>query len=279
MPEDLRGLFNCGECYKVPLGTKDRRAAGPLLAIANGEFEKKVATFRETLKKQGGGRLSPEEAKALVERFLTNRSGSGFATGGTQAAFNLMELDRAADDLAGVCIPTAQSMTAAEWATYRQRVAGSDVDAELGDEALGRVTAEHTARHRPAGQAWFDLQGRVPRRRWRPLLTDTVAALKRKLALAEGDVPGIDEPLADALASALASPEIRQQLPQAPSARQRPQTGRAQPDMKLSALLNRWKQGRSPTPKAIAAAEKAVECFFSYVGDLGIGEISADDCF
>jgi integrase len=49
--------------------------------------------------------------------------------------------------------------------------------------------------------------------------------------------------------------------------------------MKLSALLIRWREARAPTPKAIVAAEKAVASFTSYVGDIGIGEITADDCF
>lgn len=43
VPEALRPLFGCGELYKVPLGIKGLRQAAPLLAIANGEFEKKVA--------------------------------------------------------------------------------------------------------------------------------------------------------------------------------------------------------------------------------------------
>ena len=74
VPEEHRALFNCGDFYKVPLGTKDPRVAEALLAIANGEYEK-VATFRQALKEQGGGTLSQDEAQALVVRYLTGRSG------------------------------------------------------------------------------------------------------------------------------------------------------------------------------------------------------------
>ncbi|MFK3889788.1 DUF6538 domain-containing protein [Sphingomonas sp. NPDC079357] len=279
IPEALRPSFACGDFYKVSLGTGDLRDAEKRFAVANGEYERKLATFREALTRGGEGRLTPEQASALVTRHLTSRSPAGFASGGTQVAFILFELDKAVADLAGAHLPTAQSMSAEDWAAYRRRMAGSDTDDELSDEALARIQADHDARHAPPGEAWFAFQKRVPRRRWRPLLTEPVAALKRQLGLTEGDVPGIDEPLADALAEALRSPEMRQQLPQAPSVRRRNQTTRARPDMKLAALAGRWQAARSPTPKAIAAAAKAIEYFISYIGDVGIGEITADDCF
>ena len=211
VPEALRPLFNCGELYKVTLRTSDRREAEKQLAIENGEFEKKVAAFRETLKNQGGGALSPDEAKALVERHLTRRSGTGFASGGLDVAFILRELDDAVADLAGERLPTAQSMSPEDWIAYRKRVAGSDTDDELSDETIARLEAELAIRHRPMGERWFDYQQRTPRRRWRPLLAEQVATLKRQIGLSEGNVPGIDEPLADAIAAALASPAVRDQ--------------------------------------------------------------------
>ncbi|PZU59864.1 MAG: integrase [Sphingobium sp.] len=279
VPEALRPMFNCGELYKVTLGTSDAREAGKKLAIANGEFEKKLATFRETLKNQGGGALSAEEAQALVERHLTRRSGSGFASGGVDVAFVLRELDDAVADLAGERLPTAQSMPPAEWIAYRKRVAGSDTDDELSEETIARLEAEMAARHRHLGELWFDYQRRTPRRRWRALLTEQVAALKRQIGLAEGNIPGIDEPLADAIAAALAAPQVREQLPQVQSLRRRPNATRARPDMKLRDLAKEWKAARKPGKKAVAAADKAVEDFTSYIGDIGIGEITADDCF
>lgn len=279
VPEQLRPLFNCGELYKVTLGTSDRREAEKRLAIANGEFEKKLATFRETLKNQGGGALSPEEAQALVERHLTRRSRSGFASGGLDVAFLLRELDDAVADQAGERLPTAQSMSAEEWIAYRKRVAGSDTDDELSDETIARLEAELAVTHRPTGERWFDYQRRTPRRRWRALLTEPVNAIKRQIGLPDGAVPGIDEPLADAMAAALASPEVREQLPQAQSLRRRPNVIRARPDMKLRELAVEWKAARKPGKKAVAAADKAVEDFTSYIGDIGIGEITADDCF
>lgn len=279
IPEPLRPAFNCGEFYKVSLGTADRREAEKKFHIANGEYEKKLATFREALKRDGGGALSPEEAQALVERCLTQRAANGFATGGTQVAFILRDLDDLVADLSGERVPSAQSMSAEDWSAYRKSVAGSDEDDEFSPEALARIEADHAARHRPAGTLWFDYHTRVPRRRWRPLLTDAVAAMKRKVGLAEGTLPGIDEPLADALAIALSSPEVRQQLPQVRSMRRRANENRARPDMKLGTVVAAWKKSRSPTPKAIAAADKAVADFTSFIGDIGIGEISATDCF
>lgn len=279
VPEALRPLFNCGELYKVTLRTSDRREAEKRLAIENGEFEKKVATFRETLKNQGGGALSPEEAQALVERHLTRRSGTGFASGGLDAAFILRELDDAVADLAGERLPTAQSMSSEDWIAYRKRVVGSDTDDELSEETIARLEAEIAIRHRPIGERWLDYQQRTPRRRWRALLTEPVTALKRQIGLAEGNVPGIDEPLADAIAAALASREVRDQAPRAQSLRRRPNTSRARPDMKLRDLATEWKAKRKPTLKMQAAADKAVADFTSYLGDIGIGEITADDCF
>ncbi|QDZ06933.1 site-specific integrase [Sphingomonas panacisoli] len=279
VPEALRPLFNCGELYKVTLRTSDRREAEKRLAIENGEFEKKIAAFRETLKKQGGGALSPEEAQALVERHLTRRSGTGFASGGLDVGFILRELDDAVEDLAGERLPTAQSMTPEDWIAYRKRVAGSDTDDELSDETIARLEAEIAISHRAPGDCWFDYQRRTPRRRWRPLLAEQVAALKRQIGLAEGNVPGIDEPLADAIAAALASPEIREQTPREASLRRRPNKSRARPDMNLRDLAAEWKDKRKPTLKMQAAADKAVADFTSYLGDIGIGEITADDCF
>ena len=125
-------------------------------------------------------------------------------------------------------------MSPEDWIAYRKLVSGSDDEDEFSDEALARIEAEHILRHRPPGQAWFEFQSRVPRRRWQLLLVEPVAAMKRRMALAEGAIPGIDEPLADALASALHSSDIREQLPQAPSARLRNQASRAKLDMKLT---------------------------------------------
>ena len=156
VPEALRLMFNCGELYKVTLATSDRREAEKKLAIANGEFEKKLAMFRETLSTQGGGTLSSEEAQALVERHLKRRSGAGFASGGLDVAFLLRELDDAVADLAGERVPTAQSMGADEWLAYRKRLAGSDTDDELSDDTISRLEADHAARHRAPGEAWYD---------------------------------------------------------------------------------------------------------------------------
>lgn len=279
IPEALRPAFNCGEFYKVSLGTADQREAEKKFIIANGEYEKKLAIFREALKDQGGGALFPEEAQAIVERYLTQRSGSGFATGGTQVMFILRDLDDAVADLSGERTPNAQSMTSEEWRAYRMTMAGSDEDDEFSPEVLARIEADHAARHRPPGHLWYAFQQRSPRRRRRPLLTRPVANLKRKIGLAQGNHPGMDEPLADALAAALLSPEVRNQLPQVQSLRRRGTQSRAQPDMKLSTLLDRWKDARKPTPKALVAADKAIRDFTSFLGDIGIGEITSADCF
>lgn len=279
IPEALKPAFACGDFHKVSLGTADPRDAERKLAIANGEFEKKVAAFREAVKSEDGGVLSAEEARTLVERHLTRRSSEGFASGGLDAAFILRELDDAVADLAGERLPTAQSMSAEEWKAYRKRVAGSDTDDELSDEAVARLEAEIAISHRETGDRWFEYQRRTPRRRWRPLLTEQIAALKRQIGLPEGNVPGIDEPLADAVAEALTSPEIRGQPPQAQSLRRRPNASRARPDMKLSALAVLWKAKRKPTLKMQAAVDKAIADFTSYIGDIGIGEVTAEDCF
>ena len=254
IPDALKPAFACGDFHKVSLGTADLREAERKLAIANGEFEKKVATFRETLKNDGGGALSAEEAQALVERHFTRRSSNGFASGGLDTAFILRELDDAVADLAGERLPTAQSMSAEDWIAYRKRVAGSDTDDELSDEAIARLEAEIAISHRDTGERWFEYQRRTPRRRWRPLLTEQVTALKRQIGLAEGNVPGIDEPLADAIATVLASPEVRAQTPRAQSLRRRPNASRARPDMKLRDLAAEWKAKRKPKRRGLSDA-------------------------
>jgi integrase len=63
------------------------------------------------------------------------------------------------------------------------------------------------------------------------------------------------------------------------SARKRHAATRSQPDIKLGSLLEAWKDNRKPAPKTLAAARKAVRDFTSYIGDIGIGEITANDCF
>jgi hypothetical protein len=136
VPKPLRPMFNCGELYKVTLGTLDTREAEKKLAIANGEFEKKLKTFRRALKNQDSSVRPTEEAQALVERYLTRRSMSGFASGGLDAAFLLRELDAAVTDLSGERLPTAQLMSAEDWIAYRKRVAGSDTDEELSEETI-----------------------------------------------------------------------------------------------------------------------------------------------
>ncbi len=66
IPEALRPSFACGELYKVSLGTGDVREAEKRFAVANGEYEHKLATFREALTKGGEGRLTAEQTAALV---------------------------------------------------------------------------------------------------------------------------------------------------------------------------------------------------------------------
>ncbi len=279
VPVDLRSSFNCGECFKVSLGTADLREAKKKFAVANGEYEQKLAHFRRSVDSGKSGSLTPEEAAVLVERYLKARSGTGFAIGGSRVAFMLQELDRAVKDLSGERTPTAQEMSPGEWIAYRKRTAGSDGDDEFSAETLRRIEADHEKRFADPGTAWFAYQRRVPRRRWRPLLMPAITELKREMGLEEGMVPGVDEPLADALAEALHSPEVRHQIPVAASARRRAQPNRAQPEMKLSALLKKWNEKRKPRPKSYAEAERAATAFTSYIGDIGIGEITADDCF
>jgi hypothetical protein len=164
-------------------------------------------------------------------------------------AFLLRELDDAVADLAGERLPTAQSMPPEEWIAYRKRVAGSDTDEEFSEETIARLEAEMAIRHRSPGELWFDYQRRTPRRRWRALLTEQVAAFKRQIGLADGNIPGIDEPLVDAIARALASPQVREQLPQVRSLRRRPNASRARPDMKLGELAKEWKAARKASKK------------------------------
>lgn len=279
IPEALRPAFACGEFYKITLGTGDQREAEKRFAVANGEYEKKLADFRAALTSADGASLSAEQARTLMDRLLTARSGGGFSVGGTRVAFLLRELDEAVADQSGERTPSAQDMTSEDWVAYRKAVAGSDKDDEFSPETLARIEADHAARHRPSGEAWFAFQRRVSRRRWRPLLSHAVVEIKRELKLPDRPAPAIDEPLADALAELLHTPEIRNQLPVLQSARRKTTNVRARPDMKLSELLSRWKSKRKPSPKAIAAAEKSVEDFISYIGDIGIGEITAEDCF
>lgn len=146
-------------------------------------------------------------------------------------------------------------------------------------ETLARIEAHHASVHRDPGALWFSFQQRVPRRRWRPLLSFAVTKIKRELKLPDEANRGIDEPLADALADALCSAQVREQVAVLPSARRRENSSRLQPDMKLDALKTIWIAARDPTLKAQAATNTAVRYFKSYIGDVGIGEITPNDLF
>ena len=60
VPEALRAAFNCGEFCKVSLGTGDLREAERAWAIANGEYEQKLGTFR---RRAASGADTDEAAK------------------------------------------------------------------------------------------------------------------------------------------------------------------------------------------------------------------------
>jgi len=279
IPLPLQKAFACGQLYKVSLGTADPRDAERKLAIANGEYEQKCDQFRATLANGVAGSFTSDEARVLVDRLLTARSATGFASGGMDVAFFLKELDDAVADQSGDHRATAQDMSSAEWIAYRKKLAGSDIDDEFSPETLARIEAHHASVHRDPGDLWFSFQKRVPHRRWRPLLSFAVAKIKRELKLPEETNRGIDEPLADALADALCSPQVREQIPVLPSARRRANSSRLQPHMKLDALEAKWIAARKPTPKAQAATKTAVRYFKSYIGDVGIGEITPNDLF
>ena len=106
-----------------------------------------------------------------------------------------------------------------------------------------------------------------------PLLSFAVAKIKCELKLPDEANRGIDDALADALCSA----QVREQVAVLPLARRRETPGRLQPDVKLDALEARWIAARKPTPKAQAAMNTAVRYFKSYIGDVGIGEIKPND--
>ncbi|MBU0863475.1 MAG: DJ-1/PfpI family protein [Alphaproteobacteria bacterium] len=279
IPLPLQSAFDCGQLYKVSLGTADPRDAERKLAIANGEFEQKCDQFRATLANGVAGSFTSDEARVLVDRLLTARSANGFASGAMDVVFFLKELDDAVADQAGDHRSTAQDMGPAEWIAYRKNLAGSDHDDEFSPETLARIEAHHASVHRDPGELWFSFQKREPRRRWRPLLSFAVAKIKRELKLPEEANRGIDEPLADALADALGSAQVREQIAVLPSARRRANSSRLQPDMKLDALEARWIAARKPTLKAQAAMKTALRYFKSYIGDVGIGEITPNDLF
>lgn len=279
IPLPLQSAFACGQLYKVSLGTADPRDAERKLAIANGEFEQKCDQFRATLANGVAGSFTSDEARVLVDRLLTARSANGFASGAMDVVFFLKELDDAVADQAGDHRSTAQDMGSAEWIAYRKNLAGSDHDDEFSPETLARIEAHHASVHRDPGALWFRFQQRVPRRRWRPLLSFAVTKIKRELKLPDEANRGIDEPLADALADALGSAQVREQVAVLPSARRRENSSRLQPDMKLDALKAIWIAARDPTLKAQAATNTAVRYFKSYIGDVGIGEITPNDLF
>lgn len=70
-----------------------------------------------------------------------------------------------------------------------------------------------------------------------------------------------------------------EQKSSSPSGRRRLTAPRARPEMMLGSLLETWQRKRKPSPKSIVAATKAVSDFISYIGDIGIGEITSEDCF
>lgn len=279
IPLPLQSAFACGQLYKVSLGTADPRDAERKLAIANGEFEQKCDQFRATLANGVAGSFTSDEARVLVDRLLTARSATGFASGGMDVAFFLKDLDDAVADQAGDHRSTAQDMSPAEWIAYRKKLARSDLDDEFSPETLARIEAHHASVHQDPGELWFNFHKRVPRRRWRPLLSFAVAKIKRELKLPDEANRGIDEPIADALADALCSMQVREQVAVLPSARRRENSSRLQPDMKLDALEARWIAARKPTLKAQAATNTAVRYFKNYIGDVGIGEITPNDLF
>jgi len=170
IPQPLIPTFGVGQFYKVSLETRDLSEARSRFAIANGEFEAKCKAFRETLANAGQGSLSPQEAESLVTRLLMNRSTTGAASGGLNAAFLLRDLDDLISDLDGERRPTAQDMSPEEWRDYLIRIGGGEDDRELAPETLAKLQARHEQAQRSWGERWLTFQRRVPRRRWRPLL-------------------------------------------------------------------------------------------------------------
>lgn len=279
IPQPLIPAFSVGQFYKVSLETRDLSEARSRFAIANGEFEAKCKAFREALANADQGSLSPEEAEGLVTRLLMNRSTAGVASGGLNAAFLLRDLDDLISELEGERRPTAQDMTPEEWREYLTRISGGEDDRELAPETLARLQERHEQDQRSWGDRWLAFQRRVPRRRWRPLLRQTIEDVKRHLDLPAGEMPGIDEPLADAIANALASEAVRGQAAVAQPDARRTRRTRLRPKMKLDELLAEWVTLHKPKPKSVAAAEKAVRDFKSYIGDMAVIEIGSADCF
>ncbi|TVV69827.1 DUF6538 domain-containing protein [Sphingomonas solaris] len=279
IPKPLIPAFGIGEFYKVSLETRDLSEARSRFAIANGEFEIKCKAFREALANAGQSSLSPDEAEGLVTRLLRHRSDTGLASGGVQAAFLLRDLDDLVSELQGERRPTAQDMSPDEWREYLIRIGGGEDDGELAPDTLTILQEKHEQDQRSWGERWLAFQRRVPRRRWRPLLRQTIEDVKRHLDLPAGEMPGIDEPLADAIAQALASDAVRGQAAMAQPEPRRARRTRLRPKMKLDELLAAWITLQKPKPKSVAAAEKAVRDFKSYIGDVPVIEIGSTDCF
>jgi hypothetical protein len=62
-----------------------------------------------------------------------------------------------------------------------------------------------------------------------------------------------------------------------PLARRR--ASRLRPEMRLRELLDAWSRARSPAPKTLDGASRAIEQFIDLFGDIAASEIVADDLF
>lgn len=143
------------------------------------------------------------------------------------------------------------------------------------DEQVEAPTDE--ASYLNPGDLWSNLISTLPQDRWRHLLDGYVGELRRASALhpTAGSLPGIDEPLAEALAGALSA----YGGPLGRSQRKRPRGGnlRLRPQMRLMELFDEWKGKNKPSAQTANEFETSVRDFIEFMGDIPVMELAASD--
>jgi integrase len=249
IPEPLRHCFGGKAIWQVSLKTKDLDAAKSLFAIANAELEQRFADARAALSQE----LSPERAQELVTAWLREPELKW-----PRGARLLWELEERAHLELGLPPPGM-------------------IRRQEGDNAGWEEPQVAGEGYLNPGDLWDNLVSSPPRDRWRHLLDGFLAELRQAKALhpAAGSLPGIDEPLADALAQALSA----YGGPVGRTARKRPRGGnlRLRPQMRLMELFDEWKATNKPSAQTASEFEASARDFVDFIGDIAVVEIAASD--
>ncbi|MBV9841415.1 MAG: hypothetical protein JOY99_07795 [Sphingomonadaceae bacterium] len=254
IPVNLRSHFGGRAMWKVSLATREPGEATRLFIAANAALEARFDQARAALiKNRADEELSPQEASALLRRFLSEPATRNARWPSLIYAF---WLEDTADHLFGTGAPG---------------LLPSNLD-------TGPSDFRSLAGHQLIGDVWLRTIDKLPTSEWLKASSLLLERIFKGLGAAVVRSAANERALMEAFNTQLRSDNAELRCEVEGPARYVPKD-RRRPQMRFGELLDAWQKERNPRPQSLREAKVAVVDLIDFIGDIPVTSVTKDMLF